>query len=51
MAETAITETGLIHIVDDDAGVRESLGFLLETAGFSVRSHARRPWRRRIPAA
>jgi len=40
MAETAITETGLIHIVDDDVGVRESLGFLLETAGFSVRSHA-----------
>ena len=35
-----MAETALIHIVDDDAGVRESLGFLLETAGFTVRSHA-----------
>ena len=32
--------TELVHIVDDDAGVRESLGFLLETAGFAVRGYA-----------
>jgi len=35
-----MAETEWVHIVDDDAGVRESLGFLLETAGFSVRCHA-----------
>ena len=35
-----MAETGLVHIVDDDAAVRDSLGFLLETAGLAVRLHA-----------
>ena len=29
----------LVHIVDDDEAVRESLGFLLETAGLEVRTY------------
>jgi two-component system, LuxR family, response regulator FixJ len=29
-----------VHVVDDDDAVRESLVFLLETAGHAVRSHA-----------
>jgi len=33
----AITET--VHVVDDDAAVRDSLRVLLESAGFSVRTH------------
>lgn len=29
----------IVHVIDDDADVRESLAFLLGTAGFAVRSH------------
>ena len=35
-----MTATALVHIVDDDAAVRDSLGFLLETAGLAVRLYA-----------
>lgn len=28
-----------VHVIDDDSDVRESLAFLLGTAGFAVRSH------------
>jgi len=31
-----VTETALVHVVDDDPGVRESLAFLLQTAGLAV---------------
>lgn len=31
--------TPLVHIVDDDASVRDSLAILLESAGFSVKAH------------
>lgn len=30
-------ETELIHVVDDDEGMRDSLAFLLDSSGFSVR--------------
>lgn len=30
---------GTVHVVDDDAAVRDSLVFLLESAGFPVRAH------------
>lgn len=29
----------LVHVVDDDPAVRDSLGFLLETAGFEVKTY------------
>jgi two-component system response regulator FixJ len=29
----------LVHVVDDDEAVRDSLGFLLQTAGFDVRTY------------
>lgn len=32
-------ETDIVHIVDDDEAIRDSLAFLLETAGFSTRGH------------
>jgi two-component system response regulator FixJ len=31
--------TRTVHVVDDDEAVRDSLGFLLETAGFEVRTY------------
>ncbi len=31
--------SGTVHVVDDDAAVRDSLAFLLTAAGFSVRVH------------
>jgi two-component system response regulator FixJ len=34
-----MSATDAIHIVDDDAGVRDALRVLLETAGFTVRTH------------
>ena len=34
-----MAETPLVHVVDDDASVRDSLALLLESAGFSVRSY------------
>ncbi len=30
----------IIHVIDDDEAVRESLSFLLMTAGYTVRAHA-----------
>ncbi len=30
---------GVVHVIDDDADVRQSLAFLLSTAGFAVRVH------------
>jgi two-component system response regulator FixJ len=30
----------IIHVIDDDAAVRQSLAFLLSTAGLAVRVHA-----------
>ncbi len=35
-----MAEAPLVHIVDDDASVRDSLAVLLESAGFSVRAYA-----------
>jgi two-component system response regulator FixJ len=32
--------TPLVHVVDDDEAVRDSLTLLLESAGFGVRSYA-----------
>jgi two-component system response regulator FixJ len=34
-----MTESQVVHVVDDDADVRQSLAFLLSTAGFAVRVH------------
>lgn len=34
-----MTEPSLVHVVDDDAGVRDSLAFLLQSAGLSVRTY------------
>ena len=34
-----MAETPLVHVVDDDASVRESLAMLLESAGFSARTY------------
>lgn len=42
----------VIHIIDDDEAVRESLGFLLDTAGFDVRSYESAPsFLKQLPAA
>ena len=30
----------VVHVIDDDAAVRQSLAFLLSTAGLAVRVHA-----------
>lgn len=35
-----MTSSPVVHVIDDDEAVRESLGFLLGTAGFSVQSWA-----------
>jgi two-component system response regulator FixJ len=34
-----MTEPALVHVVDDDQGVRESLAFLLQSAGLAVRTY------------
>jgi two-component system, LuxR family, response regulator FixJ len=34
-----MSENSVVHIIDDDEAVRESLGFLLETADFQVRTY------------
>jgi two-component system response regulator FixJ len=33
------TERGVVHVIDDDADVRQSLAFLLSAAGLAVRVH------------
>jgi two-component system, LuxR family, response regulator FixJ len=33
------TEAGVVHVIDDDEAVRESLAFLLETADLTVRTY------------
>ena len=35
-----MTADVIVHIVDDDEAVRNSLAFLLGSAGFAVRTHA-----------
>jgi two-component system, LuxR family, response regulator FixJ len=35
--ETGMAEAPLVHVVDDDPGVRDSLGLLLQSAGVNVR--------------
>ena len=34
-----MADSTLVHVVDDEVDVRKSLGFLLATAGFSIRLH------------
>ena len=34
------SEPGIVHVIDDDEAFRESLVFLLQTAGLAVTSHA-----------
>ncbi len=34
-----MTEPSLVHVVDDDQAVRDSLAFLLQSAGFAVRTY------------
>jgi two-component system response regulator FixJ len=34
-----MTDSQVVHVIDDDAAVRQSLAFLLSTAGFAVRVH------------
>ena len=36
------SETGIVHVIDDDEALRDSLTFLLRAAGFEVKSHRRR---------
>jgi two-component system response regulator FixJ len=38
-----MAEAPLVHVVDDDASVRESLAMLLESAGFEVRTYDSAP--------
>ena len=40
MGEPGMPVTPLVHVVDDDEAVRDSLTLLLESAGFGVRSYA-----------
>lgn len=35
-----MSEDWAVHVIDDDEAVRHSLGFLFESAGLAVRSHA-----------
>jgi two-component system response regulator FixJ len=35
-----LAETGVVHVVDDDGAVRDSLAFLLGSAGLAVRTYA-----------
>ena len=33
------SETGIVHVIDDDEALRDSLTFLLRAAGFEAKSH------------
>jgi len=35
-----VSETRLVHLVDDDDSVRRSVGFMLKTSGYAVKSYA-----------
>src|SRR3954468_16015567 len=35
----SVPNRDIVHVIDDDAGVRQSLAFLLSTAGLAVRVH------------
>ena len=35
-----MSETRLVHLVDDDDSVRRSVGFMLKTSGYAVKSYA-----------
>jgi two-component system response regulator FixJ len=36
---TAALHPGLVHVIDDDEAVRDSLGVLLESAGFAIQTY------------
>jgi len=40
MANSVTQSSAVVHLIDDDAGVRQSLAFLLTTAGLAVRVYA-----------
>lgn len=40
MSESRIVETRIVHVIDDDPAVRDSLRLLLKTERFDVRTHA-----------
>jgi hypothetical protein len=50
-AATGQALAGVVHIVDDDEAVRDSLGWLLEANGFRVRCSLPRPICAPTPAA
>ena len=39
MASDAVRQGPVVHVIDDDAAVRDSIAFLLETADLTVRTH------------
>jgi two-component system response regulator FixJ len=39
LKDLAAEDTAVVHIIDDDDAVRESLGLLLDTAGLAVRTY------------
>jgi two-component system response regulator FixJ len=39
MRSLPLPDSRIVHVIDDDAAVREALAFLLDTAGYSVRVH------------
>jgi len=38
-----MTDKALVHVIDDDEAVRQSLAFLLTTAGFDVQTYESAP--------
>jgi two-component system response regulator FixJ len=40
MADIARMDSAIVHIIDDDDAVRDSLALLLDTAGYGARTHA-----------
>ena len=39
MPNSPVSTSQVVHVIDDDVAVRQSLAFLLSTAGFAVRVH------------